>query len=126
VVVLGLVLAMGMLTDATETNPGSIPPSGGTVPQDPLSGALILPITSVSGIETHCGGRNACWVWRIVDTTSCSGTVEVDFFAHAHDAVPAEADTEQVVIHANQPAYVAVPSSEFTEPYARITQYDCD
>jgi hypothetical protein len=124
-VVVALVVVTGVLTDQTETNPGSVKFDSDSLPQDPLSGATILPVKSVPEIEAHCGGRNACWVWSIVAKQSCSGTVVVDFYNHPKDASLAESATQRVVVNANEPSYVSVSSMTFREPYAVISQYDC-
>ena len=127
VVGLGLVLVLGLANGPDRTNPGASPAGSAHDPglQDPLSGAEIVQITKVSAIEAHCQGKNACWLWRIVAKRSCEGSVDVDFYNHADDTAEAETVTEDVHVHANTPAYVTVPSTDFTERYADISQYDC-
>jgi hypothetical protein len=124
---LGSVLALGLLDGPDRTNPGASASGSAHDPgrQDPLSGADIVQVTDVSAIEAHCQGKNACWLWRIVAKRSCEGTVDVNFYNHAHDTAEAETVTEKVHVHANTPAYVTVPSTDFTEHYADISQYDC-
>ncbi|MDQ1551452.1 MAG: hypothetical protein QOD50_874 [Actinomycetota bacterium] len=127
VVGLGLVLVLGLANGPDRTNPGASPTGSAHDPglQDPLSGAEIVQITNVSAIEAHCQGKNACWLWRIVAKRSCVGSVSVDFYTHAHDDAEAESVTVDVRVHANQPAYVTVSSTDFTEHDADISQYDC-
>ena len=127
VVGLGLVMVLGLANGPDRTNPGASRAGSAHDPglQDPLSGAEIVQITNVSAIEAHCQGNDACWLWRIEAKRSCVGSVVVDFYTHAHDYAEAESVTEDVRVHANRPAYVTVPSTDFTEHYADISQYDC-
>ena len=123
----GSVLTLGLVNGPDRTNPGASASGSAHDPgrQDPLNGADIIQITDVSTIEAHCKGKNACWLWRILAKRSCEGSVDVYFYSHAHDPAEAEIVTEDVHVHANTPTYVTVPSTDFTEHYANISQYDC-